>query len=207
MRLERTEDESMMAMKREITSNDIMPMERYASERRSRRAALVEVKRDRRVEVGPVCTFYFENYETMWYQVHEMLFIEKGGEAQIPDELAAYNPLIPNGRELVATVMFEIDEPERRQAFLAKLGGIEETAFLEVDGDSVAGRPEEDVDRTTAAGKASSVQFIHFPLTDEQAAKLKTPDARVVLGFRHSDYGHMTVLPEATRAALAKDLD
>ncbi len=197
----------MMATKREITSNDIMPMERYASERGSRRAALVEVKRHRRVEVGPDCTFYFENYETMWHQVHEMLFIEKGGEAQIPDELAAYNPLIPNGRELVATVMFEIDEPGRRQAFLAKLGGIEETAFLEVDGESVTGRPEADVDRTTAAGKASSVQFIHFPLTDELAAKFKAPDARVVIGFRHPGYGHMVILTETTRAALAEDLD
>ena len=197
----------MMATKREMTSNDIMPMEKYASERRSRRAALVEVKRHRRVEVGPVCTFYFENYETMWHQVHEMLFIEKGGEAQIPDELAAYNPLIPKGRELVATVMFEIDEPERRQAFLAKLGGVEETAFLELDGESVAGRPEEDVDRTSAAGKASSVQFIHFPLTDAQAARFKTPDARVVIGFRHPAYGHMTALSEATRSALAEDLD
>jgi hypothetical protein len=71
----------------------------------------------------------------------------------------------------------------------------------------VVGRPEEDVDRTTASGKASSVQFIHFPLTDAQAAKLKTPDTRIVVGFRHPAYGHMTVLPEATRAALAEDLD
>jgi hypothetical protein len=143
----------------------------------------------------------------MWYQVHEMLFIEKGGEAQIADELSAYNPLIPKGRELIATVMFEVDDSERRQAFLAKLGGIEETAFLEFDGETVAGRPEADVDRTTAAGKASSVQFVHFPLSDEQAAKFKTPNAQVVLGFRHPDYGHMTVLPEAARAALAEDLD
>ena len=197
----------MMATKHEITRNDIMPMDVYASQRRARRAKLVEVKRQRRVEVGPDCTFYFENYETMWHQVHEMLFIEKGGEEQIPDELAAYNPLIPNGRELVATVMFEIDNADRRQAFLAKLGGIEETAVLEFDGESVTGRPEEDVDRTTAAGKASSVQFIHFPLTDAQAAKLKEPGARVMLGFRHPAYGHMAVLQETTRAALAEDLD
>ena len=197
----------MMATKREITSNDIISMELYGSERRARRAALVEVKRHRRVEVGPVCTFYFENYETMWHQIHEMLFIEKGGEAQIPDELAAYNPLIPNGRELVATVMFEIDEPDRRQAFLAKLGGVEETAFLDIDGESVAGKPEEDVDRTSAAGKASSVQFIHFPLSDAQAAKLKTPETRVTVGFRHPAYGHMAVLTETTRAALSEDLD
>ncbi len=194
-------------MKREIKRDDILSMDRYAGERKQLKEKLVAMKRNRRVEVGPVCTFYFENYETMWHQVHEMLFIEKGGEPQIPDELAAYNPLIPKGRELVATVMFEIDEPERRQAFLAKLGGIEETAFLEVDGEPVAGRPEEDVDRTSAAGKASSVQFIHFPMTDAQAAKLKAPEARVVVGFRHPAYGHMAVLAETTRAALAEDLD
>jgi hypothetical protein len=201
------EDGSMMAMKHEITHDDILPMERYASERKERRARLVDVKKNRRVEVGPDCTFYFESYETMWHQVHEMLFIEKGGEAQIPDELAAYNPLIPKGRELVATVMFEIDDPARRQALLAKLGGVEETAFLQFSGETVIGRPEEDVDRTSAAGKASSVQFIHFPLSAEQAAGFKAPDAQVVLGFRHPNYGHMAVLPEATRAALAEDLE
>ncbi|MDH3918935.1 MAG: DUF3501 family protein [Rhodospirillales bacterium] len=184
-----------------------MPMERYAGERKERRTKLVEVKKHRRMPVGPDCTFYFENYETMWHQVHEMLFIEKGGEEQIPDELAAYNPLIPKGRELVATVMFEIDDPARRQAVLAKLGGVEETAFLRFGGETITGLPEEDVDRTTAAGKASSVQFIHFPMTAEQAAGFKAPDTEVVLGFGHSNYSHMAVLPEATRAALAEDLD
>ena len=197
----------MMAMKHEITRDDIISMERYGAERKARREKLVAVKRSRRVEIGPVCTFYFENYETMWHQVHEMLFIEKGGEAQISDELAAYNPLIPNGRELVATVMFEIDDPVRREAFLAKLGGVEETAFLEIGGDSVAGRPEEDVDRTSAAGKASSVQFIHFPLSEAQAAAVKAAGSRIVLGFTHPSYSHMTVLPEETCAALAEDLD
>ncbi len=196
-----------MAMKHEITRDDILPMDRYAGERKERRTKLVEVKKHRRIPVGPDCTFYFENYETMWHQVHEMLFIEKGGEEQIPDELAAYNPLIPKGRELVATVMFEIDDPARRHAVLAKLGGVEETAFLRFGGETVTGQPEEDVDRTSASGKASSVQFIHFPLTAEQAAGFKVPGAEVVLGFGHPSYSHMAVLPEATRAALAEDLD
>jgi hypothetical protein len=197
----------MTATRHEITRDDILPIERYARERKARRARLVEVKKHRRVPVGPDCTFYFENYETMWHQVHEMLFIEQGGEAQIPDELAAYNPLIPKGRELVATVMFEIDDPVRRQSVLANLGGVEETAFLRFGGATLVGRPEEDVDRTSAAGKASSVQFIHFPLSAEQAASFKTPGTEVVVGFGHPGYGHMAVLPEATRAALAADLD
>lgn len=197
----------LMPAKREITRDDIMPMDSYAAERKERRKALVEVKRHRRIEVGPVATFYFENYDTMWAQVHEMLFIEKGGEAQIPDELAAYNPLIPKGRELVATVMFEIDDEVRRRAFLGKLGGVEETAFLEFAGQRIVGGPEADVDRTTADGKASSVQFIHFPFDDAQAALFKTAGTQIVVGFTHPAYGHMAVMPETTRAALAEDLD
>ena len=195
-----------MEAKTEITRADILPMEEYAARRKNLRKALVEKKRHRRIEVGPVCTFHFENYESMWAQVHEMLYIEKGGEEQIADELSAYNPLIPKGRELVATVMFEIDEDIRRKAFLSKLGGIEETAFLEIDGSKAVGKPEEDVDRTSAEGKASSVQFIHFPLTDEQAAKLRQPGTRVIVGFSHPEYSHMAVMADATRAALADDL-
>ena len=194
-------------MKHEITRDDRISVEAYGSERKQRRAAIVAVKQNRRVEIGPVCTFYFENYETMLLQVQEMLYIEKGGEEQIEDELSAYNPLIPKGRELVATVMFEIDDRSRRSAFLSKLGGIEETAFLKFEGETVIGRPEEDVDRTTADGKASAVQFIHFPFTDTQVAKFTAPGTEVTLGFSHPDYGHMASLREEVRAALSQDFD
>ncbi|MDF2094561.1 DUF3501 family protein [Aquibaculum arenosum] len=194
-----------MTKKTEITRDDIWPMERYEAERKGLRKQLVEQKRNRRCEVGPVCTFYFESYETMWAQIHEMLYIEKGGEEQIADELSAYNPLIPKGNELCATVMFEIDDPVRRKAFLSRLGGVEETAFFEFDGHRVLGKPEEDVDRTTADGKASSVQFIHFTFTPEQIEAFKTPETRVILGFSHPQYSHMVVLNEATREALAGD--
>jgi Protein of unknown function (DUF3501) len=194
-----------MPSKTEITRADILPLDEFAKIRKAKRQELVGIKKDRRVEVGPVATFYFENYHTMWWQVHEMLFIEKGGEGQIPDELAAYNPLIPKGRELVCTVMFEIDDPIRRANFLARLGGVEETAFLEFGGESVKGVPETDVDRTSAEGKASSVQFIHFPFTDEQVRKFRTPGIQVVIGFRHPQYAHMAIMPDATRAALSED--
>ncbi len=197
----------MMANKHEITYGDILAPETYAAERKTRRSQMVEVKRHRRIEVGPVCTFYFENYETMWHQVHEMLFIEKGGAEQIEDELRAYNPLIPKGSELVATVMFEIDDPIRRKAFLSRLGGVEETAFLEFSGHRVVGTPEADVDRTTADGKASSVQFIHFTLTTDQISAFRAANTQVVIGFDHPAYGHMSVMPEAVRDALAKDFD
>ena len=197
----------MPESRRRIEASDIMDAAAYGRERAARRTAMAAFKRDRRVEVGPFATFYFECYATMWHQVHEMLFIEKGGAEQVPDELKAYNPLIPQGRELVATVMFEIDDPAARARALARLGGVEETAFIEVDGVRVAGRPEEDQDRTNAEGKASSVQFIHFPFPDGAIARFRAPGARVVLGFGHSNYSHMAVMPEAVRQALSGDFD
>jgi len=196
-----------MAARRRLTREDLLPIAEYARIRKERRMALVEQKRRRRVEVGPVATFHFENYDSMWLQVQEMLYIEKGGESQIEEELAAYNPLIPRGDELVATVMFEIDDPARRKAFLDRIGGIEETAFLSFAGETVQGVPEADVDRTSAEGKASSVQFIHFPFTREQISKFRRPGTEVTLGFRHPAYAHMAVLPETVREALAQDFD
>lgn len=194
-----------MSSKTEITRADIMSMDDYAKVRLERRKAVVQMKKPRRLHIGPDATFYFENYDTMWQQIHEMLYIEKGGEEQIADELSAYNPLIPKGKELVATLMFEIDDPDRREAFLAGLGGVEETVTIEFDGEVVTGIPEEDVDRTTADGKASSVQFLHFPFTDDQVAKFKQPGLRVTLGIGHAKYGHMAILSEESRDALAGD--
>ena len=134
-----------------------------------------------------------------------MLYIEKGGEDQIADELAAYNPLIPKGRELVATVMFEIDDEIRRRNFLSRLGGVEETMFFEFSGETVTGVPEEDLDRTSSDGKASSVQFIHFPFSDDQVKAFRNGDDQVMVGFRHLEYPHMCVLQDAVREALAAD--
>ncbi len=196
-----------MTNKHELVAGDLMSMTEYGRIRRDERQRIVELKRRRRVEVGPFATFYFESYETMRQQVHEMLFIEKGGPEQVPGELAAYNPLVPKGNELVATLMIEIDEPARRQEMLARLGGIEETAFLRIAGEVVKAEAEKDLDRTTEEGKASSVQFIHFPLTPAQAAKFKTPGSEIILGLNHPAYGHMALIPEAVRAELAKDLD
>ncbi len=194
-----------MTLRTELTRDDIMAIEAYAAIRKERRAEIVARKRHRRVELGPHATFYFENYETMWLQVHEMLYIERGGEEQIADELAAYNPLIPKGNELVATVMFEIDDPARRKAVLSRLGGVEERMFLEIDGARIMSVAEQDVDRTAADGKASSVQFVHFPFTAIQVAAFRGEGARIVLGIDHPGYAHMAILPESVRAELAGD--
>lgn len=195
----------MTMAKREITPSDILPPGEYARVRREHRKHVTAVKRLRRLAVGPFTTWHFESYETMWHQVHEMLFIEKGGDEQVPDELRAYNPLIPKGRELVATIMIEIDDPVRRARALARLGGIEETAFLRFAGEEVTGVPEADQDRTSAEGKASAVQFVHFPFTAAQVEAFARPGTEVMAGFRHPEYGHIAVMPEAVRAALTQD--
>lgn len=192
---------------RQVTAADILSAADYAKRRKELRAEIVAIKRARRLSVGPYATLHFENFDTMRMQVQEMLHIEKGGAEQLPGELAAYNPLIPNGRELVATVLFEIDDPVRRAAFLAKLGGVEATAFIEVGGSRVVGLAEADQDRSTAEGKASAVQFIHYPFKPAEIAAFKKAGARVVVGFDHPAYAHMTVMLEEVRAALAKDFD
>ncbi|MCY4394428.1 MAG: DUF3501 family protein [Rhodospirillaceae bacterium] len=189
-----------------LTRADIMAMADYEAVRREKRREIAQIKKNRRVEVGPFATFYFESRATMWHQVHEMLFIEKGGEAQIADELAAYNPLIPNGRELIATVMIEIDDDRRRRTVLGRLGGFEETMFLRFGGEEIAGVPEDDIDRTTADGKASSVQFVHFPFTDAQAAAFKAGGGEAIVGVGHPNYAHMAVMSGPVQAALAGDL-
>ncbi|MEX2453606.1 MAG: DUF3501 family protein [Rhodospirillaceae bacterium] len=194
-----------MAFKTAITRDDIIPTAEYAATRKERKQALTGIKKDRRIEIGPHATFYFENYDTMWHQIQEMLYIERGGEQQIGDELAAYNPLIPQGRELVATVMFEIGDATRRANVLSKLGGVEETMWIGVGDEKIAGLPEVDVDRTNAAGKASSVQFVHFPFTDAQVEAFRSGAAEIVVGIGHEHYAHMAVMPDAVRRALSAD--
>ena len=195
----------MSETQRKITTADILSVAEYDQQRASLNANLIPMKKLRRIEVGPFATFYFENYATMWLQVQEMLRIEKGGAEQIPGELAAYNPLIPQGDELIATLMLEIEDAGRRNAVLLTLGGIEEAVFLEIGGDVIRATPTEYDDRTTADGKTSSVHWLRFKLTSDQIAHFRNSSERVVLGVSHPNYGHMAVLTAQARAALAKD--
>ena len=197
----------MSKEKKEIQKNDIMPLDIYIKQRKELRKNIVEFKKNRRVSLGPYATFYFESYETMLAQVQEMLYIEKGGDEQLKDELTAYNPLIPNGKELVATLMFEIDNPVSRATFLSKVGGIEKNVFMKVDGEIVKAIPEADVDRTSAEGKASSVQFIHFKFKDEQIKKFKSSLLNVEIGIDHIEYSHTTKLNEITVKSLSADFN
>ena len=194
-----------MNAKRELTANDILDTDAYIKVRQERRAEILSKKKLRRVAVGPYATFYFESYDTMWYQVQEMLRIENGGEAQLIDELCAYNPLVPKGQELVATVMFEIDNPGIRAAVLSSLGGVEEHMTIELGDEKILAKPEQDLDRTNSDGKASSVQFVHFEFTAEQILKFRDARTQIRLGIDHPKYGHSAKLSEQTRNELALD--
>ena len=190
-----------------IQKSDLLAPDVYEKNRRHMRKELVEFKKDRRVSLGPYATFYFECYETMLAQVQEMLHIEKGGDEQLNDELTAYNPLIPNGKELVSTLMFEIDNPVIRATFLGKLGGVEENVFFKIDNEVIYGKPEIDVDRTSAEGKASSVQFIHFEFNQNQISKFKGNNVSIELGIDHKEYSHSTKISEGTIKALSNDFN
>ncbi len=197
---------STLSPHRRLTAADILPSASYAAVRVQRRKEIVLKKRDRRLDVGPHVAFYFENAETLWLQIQEMLHIEKGGAEQLAGELEAYNPLIPNGRELVATVMIEIPDERRRRVILATLGGIENTISITFSGHNVPGIPEADQDRTTADGKASAVQFVHFAFTDAQVEAFKTTPAEdILIGFKHPAYTHRAGLTVASKAALVGD--
>ena len=195
----------MSKEKRQIEKKDLMPAGAYAENRKQIRKDLVEFKKDRRIALGPYATFYFESFETMVAQIQEMLHIEKGGDEQLKDELTAYNPLVPNGKEFTATLMFEIDNPISRGAFLGKVGGIEKKIFMKIDNEVVKSAPEEDVDRTSAEGKASSVQFIHFKFSNNQIEKFKSGSASIELGIDHNEYSHITKLTENNIKSLLLD--
>ena len=190
---------------RQIQKQDLLPQDLYAKNRKQLRKELLEFKKNRRIALGPYATFYFESFETMLAQVQEMLYIEKGGEEQLNDELLAYNPLVPNGKELISTIMFEIDNPIIRANFLGKLGGVENHIFIKVDNEIIHAVPEKDVDRTSAEGKASSVQFVHFILNEDQIKKFKDNNIKIEIGIDHKEYSHTTKLSKNNIKALSED--
>jgi hypothetical protein len=197
----------MPKVKRLIEESDIIPLEVYTSKRKELRKKILEFKKNRRIQLGPYATFYFESFETMLAQVQEMLYIEKGGDEQLKDELIAYNPLVPNGKELTATLMFEIDNPVSRATFLNKVGGIEEKVYMKIGEDLIRAVPEEDVDRTSAEGKASSVQFIHFKFNDDQIKHFKSNSSQIEIGIDHDEYSHSTRLSELSIKSLLTDFN
>ena len=192
---------------KKIDSSDLLDLATYSKERKAIRKEVVAMKKNRRVELGPHSTFYFENFFTMKAQIQEMLYIEKGGDEQLRDELEAYNPLIPNGSELVATFMFEIDNPLTRKKVLSSLGNVEYKTYIKVNGNKIFAVPENDVDRTDNSGKTSSVHFLHFKFEDHHVRDFKDMDCTVEIGTDHEQYPHISVLTNEVKTALIKDFD
>ena len=190
-----------------IKEDDVINIDKYINERPKIKKEISEIKKFRRIPVGPYATFYFECYDTMIYQVQEMLYIERGGIEQMKDELKAYNPLVPKGKELVATLMFEIDNEFKRKEFLNSVGGIEEETFIQINEHKIMSRPEQDTDRTSEDGKASSVHFLHFDFTEDLIKEFVADQSTVLLGFKHKNYKHFSELSKEVKCELKKDFD
>ena len=189
-----------------ITKDDLLPLDAYTKVRRQMRKELVQFKKNRRVLLGPYATFYFECYETMIAQVQEMLYNEKGGDEQVADELAAYNPLIPQGSELVTTLMFEINDEKIRHNFLSSIGNVEEFIYMSIGDDKIKARYESDIDRTNSKGKTSSVHFLHFDFNQDQIEQFNSNEAKIYLGIEHKNYSHITILNDENINNLKEDL-
>lgn len=192
-------------MKTRLTKEGLLSLEEFTKIRAQKRQETLDIKKNRRVPVGPEATLFFENYDTLWWQIQEMLYIEKGGDAQMEDELLAYNPLLPQGQELVATFMIEIDDPIRRAQVLGMLGGIEYHLCLRFAGHILKATPEEDPNRTTESGKTSAIHFVHWAFTKDQIADFSKPQQDIIVEITHPRFSFKTLMTENVRAALQGD--
>ena len=191
---------------RSITADDILSMEQYELIRADKKQEAILRKRLTSLAVGPSARALFESWDSMWLQIHEMLRIEKGGAAQLADELAAYDPMVPKGAELTCTLLFEVPDPVKRDAFLRSIGGVEDHIAIHVGGHLVPARPEGDVERTRASdGKTSAVHFLHFDFPEDALAAWKSGEGSAMLVIDHPEYGHAALIGAETRAYLARE--
>jgi hypothetical protein len=190
-----------------LTRNDLYSLEEYAGNRDDIRSRVMAHKKNRKVHIGPVATLYFEDRQTIQYQIQEMLRVERIFEAAgIEEELQAYNPLIPDGSNWKATFMIEEPDVEQRHALLAGLVGIEDRVWVRVDGNApVYAIADEDLDRDTVE-KTSAVHFMRFELSGEMVADMRQ-GASLSMGIDHANYSHqIEPVAAAVRDALLADL-
>ena len=191
-----------------LAVSDLLSLERYSRERPDFRTRVIAHKRDRQVNVGPNTMWLFEDRLTVQYQVQEMLRTERIFEAEgIIEELAAYNPLIPDGRNWKVTFLIEYPDPEVRRVQLEKLRGIEDRCWVQVSGyERVFAIADEDLERENEV-KTSAVHFLRFELTQAMPEKLKG-GAALSIGIDHPEYQHqISPAPDNVRASLISDLD
>ena len=191
---------------RTITAEDIMATEQYELIRKEKKAEAIERKKLSRLSVGPNAVILFENWDSMWLQIQEMLRIEKGGPEQVADELAAYDPMVPKGSELTATVLFEVADPDQRDKFLRTIGNVEDHISIRLGDHVIAARPEGDIQRTRESdGKASAVHFFHFDFPPEAIAAWKSGEGQAMVVIDHPAYGHAALIGSNTREFLARE--
>jgi hypothetical protein len=190
-----------------LTAADLLSLERYSRERPEFRARVIAHKKNRQVSVGPNTMWLFEDRLTVQYQVQEMLRTERIFEAEgIDEELEAYNPLIPDGRNWKVTLLIEFPDPEVRKVQLERLRGIEDRCWVQVQGfERLLAIADEDLERENEV-KTSAVHFLRFDLADRMVGALKA-GAGLGAGIDHPNYRHELALPENVRAALLVDLD
>ncbi|MCC6925791.1 DUF3501 family protein [Novosphingobium sp.] len=189
-----------------ITPDDILPLDQYELIRSDKKAEALARKKFTRLAVGPHATVLFENWDSMWLQIHEMLRIEKGGAEQLVDELAAYDPMVPKGSELTCTLLFEVEDPVRRDLFLRTIGGIEQHVSIRLGNHVVPARPEGDTERTRASdNKASAVHFLHFDFSAAAIAEWKSGAGTVMLVIDHPNYGHAALIGADAREFLGRE--
>lgn len=191
---------------RTITADDILPLDRYELIRNDKKQEALLRKKLTRMGVGPHATALFETWDSMWLQVQEMLRIEKGGSDQLVDELSAYDPMVPKGRELTCTLLFEIEDPVRRDAFLRTIGGVEDHISIQVGGQVIKARAEGDVERTRESdGKASAVHFLHFDFNNAAIAAWRSGEGNAMLVIDHPNYGHAAIISADSREYLGRE--
>ncbi|MDH5355744.1 MAG: DUF3501 family protein [Gammaproteobacteria bacterium] len=195
-----------MSEQTQITRADLMSLEQYAEKRPEFRRQVLDHKKHRQIALGPNATLYFEDRLTLLYQIQEMLRIEKVFEAEgINEELEAYNPMIPTGRNFKATFMIEYTDVEVRAAQLAKMVGIEDLVWMQIEGyDKIWSVADEDLERSTEA-KTSAVHFLRFEVSDDMADALKN-GAKWTIGVQHPVYTYEVVIEDNYRDNLIRDL-
>jgi len=189
----------------EINSSDIISVEEYTKIRKEHRKSLIIKKKTRRLHIGPFVVMHFENYITLWSQIQEMLYIEGGGAEQIKDEIEAYNPLVPNGNQLVVTMLIEIEDANRRSKHLHKLGYIEKNVTINIEGEVIIGVPTDDTERTNSQGKTSAVHFLHFNFNDKQKKLFMNANMKATVLVDHDNYKHEAVISDEVRSSLIND--
>lgn len=190
-----------------LTRKDLYSLEEYAGNRADFRKRVLDHKKDRHVHIGPSATLYFEDRQTIQYQIQEMLRVERIFEATgIQEELDAYNPLIPDGSNWKATFMIEEPDVERRKDLLARLVGVEDRVWVRIDGsEPVFAIADEDMDRETKE-KTSAVHFMRFELGEEMIAAIRA-GASLGMGIAHASYSHeVEPVTAPVREALLADL-